>query len=82
MRVLRRRLTKLQDSFPAIVPPDPMLEALRLAVRELSTEDIETMQGLLLRGGELVPETDAERVALDHYQEAMIAAEKQGGMAA
>ena len=82
MTFLRRRLTKLEGHFPAIVPPDPMLEALRLAIRELSTEDIETLQVLLLRGGELIPETDAERVALDHYQEALIAAEKRLRVAA
>ena len=82
MTILRRRLTKLEGYFSAIVPLDPMLEALQLAVRELSTEDIETIQVLLLRGGDLIPETDAERVALDHYQEAMMAAEKQRGVAA
>jgi hypothetical protein len=83
MTLLRRRLVKLEERMPPPVMRDTVRQAQLLALQTLPGEELEVLRQMLLRNESAIPESDAERAAMDHYRAALrvVLAENQTPLA-
>jgi hypothetical protein len=79
---MQRRIARLAELFPPTVQRDPTEELQLQALLTLPMEELEMLQVVALRGGEPTPGNDAERFAMDHYREALLAGASERGVAA
>jgi hypothetical protein len=70
MTLLQRRLVKLEERLPAPLMPDGR-QAQLLALQTLPGEELEVLRQMLQRNESAIPESDAERAAMDHYRAAL-----------
>ena len=82
MNLLQRRLTKLEECFTRAAPPDRGREMQIEALVRLRPDELHLMETMALRHESAAAESEAERLVMAHYREALLAVVNERGVAA